>query len=183
MKNFKNKITEGIIYKQGNYRVIDSNHGPAQKKKRRKSGDITLSDREYEKMFSLAIDKFEKEKSKKGDYLIYSRTMQHGIIVNYHPGVTGKSRITIITYLPKYKQFPKPDTMKILVEDYHKEFARPILDYVDSLLSEGGDYLTEEDKLFDYDKRGAKSVPAKYEFVFVNGELYDTVNFSIIDVF
>ena len=159
MEKCKEYITEGIIHKKDNFNVVDSNHGPIQRKKRRQSGDITISDKDYKKIFDRVIDHLVSRKLPRGDYLVYSKTYEHGLVFAYKPGQTGKSRIVVITYLPKFKSFAKAGTERLLVESYFDNNpSKNMLQYIDSLL--GDDYLTEEDRFYEYMKVRANALPA-----------------------
>jgi hypothetical protein len=60
-----------------------------------------------------------------GDFLFYSKKFKRGVVAAWD---AFKHKMTLVTFLPKGKQFTGPETEKVYVESMQREFTVIILE-------------------------------------------------------
>ncbi len=103
---FKLKVNDVLIK--------PSIHASSQAVERRP--DLTKTD--WAKMHQTAVKYLVVNKYKSGDYVIFSKSLEQGYVIEYS---TLQKLINIITCLPKGKSTPKEGTRKLVVEGVEME--------------------------------------------------------------
>jgi hypothetical protein len=102
------------IFKYKGRWVIDTEHAAERRVQR---GSVSL--KEMETFFKNMIDTFLSEKRRGYNFLIFSRKLNQGIVIDYrldYKKIDAQKHFIIVTFLPKGKSQPKSGTAVILIE-------------------------------------------------------------------
>lgn len=102
------------IFKYKGRWVIDTEHAAERRVQR---GSVSL--KEMETFFKNMIEKFLSEKRRGSNFLIFSRKLNQGLVIDYrldYKKVDTQKHFIIVTFLPRGKSQPKSGTAVILIE-------------------------------------------------------------------
>jgi hypothetical protein len=145
------------------YKVYDTKHFLERKDERHPQVN--------KKSILWMIDNAYKENLTNTEYLIFSKSLNFGIITKFT-----KNKFLIITVLPVGKQQPKENTIKVIVESYENKYSESFCEYISNFLNEAFD------KNCDVENIKLKLNETKLETIFVDNKLYDIAFYNIIEV-
>lgn len=187
MESLLNLSSEYIFYYRGRY-VIDTKHATERKIQR---NQITQQEVEtlYKRMIDDMLKKNESYQNTDGHYLFFSKSLNQGIVIHYRHDGKKKERkerdFIIITFLPRGNSYPQQNTKKVVLENYENNdyFSEEFVNYINDIISEKNTILQEqiEEKyngMYDVEI----SEDEKIKFYFVEGKLWDLVDYELIEI-
>jgi len=176
---------KSIVYQYKGRHIVATTHQIEQAKERNQ-----LTQDQVELMYRKAVDalaKAKKGKEKSGEYLIYSKQLGQGIVVDWrkHGDAsldTGDNHLIIITFLPRRKSTAATaSTTRIMVESYDGVDSTDISEYIADIFDVTQDMLNESEKT-----DGASVVRKSFDgygmiAVFQSGKFWD-IDLEMIEV-
>ncbi|WP_298751906.1 hypothetical protein [uncultured Arcobacter sp.] len=180
---FKNEY----IFKLKSRYIIDTKHASQRVIERNELTEDELVEL-YSKIIKGFLEKGSSYTDKDGTYLIFSKSMNQGIVVGYRKDynkINDKRHFIVVTFLPRGRKNPKPDTELITVEAFEnawvsKEFIQYMEDIsVDNTLAESvipnGDNTFKVRDIFDEEY--------EFSFYYEDSKVWNFVNsFELIEI-